>query len=439
MNTGRLTRSRSTPPASCSATIVQVLGAHTLLVQNGTVNFGGNTVFGEAIGALSGTSSSWGGAGAMLLEGGSVATSTPNYSGALYNTWTQLDGGTQEFSGAATNQSGPTAVNGGLLILNKTPGTNVYAISGAGDSYSGYATMGAMLQINGGTVQLLQANQIDPAVPITIDGGTLLLTGNSQISTTPLTLVANSNNVGLVSAIDFGTTNPSVTNTVLEFADSHNAGWSGSTQVKNWIGNLAGGGQDQFIVGTSADLPAGYLSALKFVNADGTVGTSVSAVQLASGEIVPSALPSMWADAGGGSWNTARPTGPPARAPNGTHAVANFVGQPFPVGITGAAAVTLDGSQDRRPVELQHHQLREHQPRQRWLVDDQRLGRSQRRGPDHLRAAWQPCHQRPGELRLRPDREPEQHRGPGIGQHPDRHRRDQRDRRWHAEPGLRPC
>ena len=317
-----------------------IIGLNTLMVNNGTVNFGGNTVYGQAMGALSGTSSSWGGVVPMLLEGGIIASAgTPNYSGALDSSWTQLDGGTQIFSGTTTNTSGPTVVNGGLLILDKTSG---YAISGSGVTYAGYATQGPMLHINGGAVQFQAANQVDPAVPITIDGGSLLLGGNSQTSSQPLTLVSNPNNSGLVNVIDFGTTTPSATNTVLTFADSHSVNWTGSNVVRNWIGTPnAGGGQDQFFVGTSADLT--QLSVLKFVNADGTIGTTVGATQLATGEIVASALPSMWAASAGGSWNTSTDW-TSGSAPNGVHTIANFVGSPYPVGITGAAVVTLDGS-----------------------------------------------------------------------------------------------
>ena len=245
-----------------------------------------------------------------------------------------VTGGTQRLSGATANGTGPVNVSGGLLQLNKTAG-----VDAIGTTTSTAITVAASLTISGyGTVQLLQSQQIDPAVPVTLAGGKLLLSGHSQTFNTPLAITAST-------TIDFGAGQPIGRQTILRFADSSARTWSGSTDIFNWVGQTSGAGQDMFCVGTTNDMGA-QLFDLWFINptANGVVYTGTfPTMQLSSGEIVPLGCEMWWPhaqwtnSAGGGSWNTGGNwSGGSVLSVQG--AVATFTA-------TGAGTVTLDAAQ----------------------------------------------------------------------------------------------
>jgi hypothetical protein len=80
------------------------------------------------------------------------------------------------------------------------------------------------------------------------------------------------------------------TGSIIDFADSSaNApNWTGTLAINDWNGASLGGGSDQVFIGSTADLTAGQLADITFVNGteDGNSFTSMGATQLANGEIV---------------------------------------------------------------------------------------------------------------------------------------------------------
>jgi hypothetical protein len=75
---------------------------------------------------------------------------------------------------------------------------------------------------------------------------------------------------------------------IISFADSHNAIWTGSLRILNWTGTLGtGNGTDQVYFGTnSSGLSSTQLSQISFFSDGGTTLLGTAQI-LADGEIVP--------------------------------------------------------------------------------------------------------------------------------------------------------
>lgn len=196
-------------------------GLNNLVTMNGNAFWNmGPTYQTNSFGALVGNSSTWGNAAAtVVLNGGTDAITTPDYSGALNDGTTTLSGGTQRLSGATNNRTGTFYVTGGILQCNKTPGPGVYAISGAGvtsSTYGGYTNILGALYVSGsGQVQLMKADQIDPTFPVDIEtGGNVQLvtgSGTQHIIGGLIIDAASSFDVNTEKLILSGTTTPSAT------------------------------------------------------------------------------------------------------------------------------------------------------------------------------------------------------------------------------------
>jgi len=80
---------------------------------------------------------------------------------------------------------------------------------------------------------------------------------------------------------------------IINFADSSALAWTGTLVISDWTGASAGGGSDEVFIGTTNDLTAAQLADITFTNGtlDGNAFATYTAVQLADGEIVASAIP----------------------------------------------------------------------------------------------------------------------------------------------------
>jgi autotransporter-associated beta strand protein len=211
--------------------------------------------------------------GTGLLKFTSASTATGNGTKTL--TLTGSSAGTGEMAGAIVNSTSATS-------LAKT-GTGTWTLSGA-NTYTGATTVTA------GTLALGAANTIAAGSNLVMNGGTLNTPFNQTMGT--LTLSAGS------------TINLSTGNHTVKLASSAALVWSNSTLVINdWLGGYngtaAGGTDPKIFVGAgnnvATDLTTNQLTKIIFHRASNN--GNYAAVQLATGEVVPSsswALPVTW-------------------------------------------------------------------------------------------------------------------------------------------------
>jgi autotransporter-associated beta strand protein len=219
-----------------------------------------------------------------FLSGGVVTNGDQTFSGAVG------DGGAGlgiikagpavlAYSGAASNTyTGPTTVTAGVLALGKTGGAT--AIAGnlsVGDNSTSGNTLAAR-----DTLLFRGSDQIADAATLLLNGALLSLSGQSE--GTPAAAGLGPLTSQNASVIDTG----SGTASVLHFANSSAATWSGTLQVLQWAGSPTGGSGDQILFGTSAaGLTASQLARVSFVDPAGFAAGSYAARILPTGEIVP--------------------------------------------------------------------------------------------------------------------------------------------------------
>jgi fibronectin-binding autotransporter adhesin len=218
----------------------------------GTINFGtGHTLTLAEISA-SAYSGVMGGGGNLALSGG----------------------GTMTLSGDSSNTySGTTVVSSGTLALAKSGGAT--AVSGSTITVGTGSAFSAL--------RFDASNQIFSGTALNLGGsGNLLLSGNSQSFSTPLTLSGNA-------TIDFGTGG---TANVLAFGNSAATTWSGTLTVLNF--NV---GTDTLRFGNSASgLTSGQLGLISFSGFSASLD-STGAVQFASAIPEPSTYAAIFGSA----------------------------------------------------------------------------------------------------------------------------------------------
>lgn len=228
--------------------------------------------FNDTVGPLSftgGTAQS--GSGTMTLNGdvtGNASSTTASISGQL-----DLGGSTRIFS-IADGAAGPdmdvsASISGPGLGLIKT-GAGTLQVSGV-NSYTGET------DIQQGTLLLGASHRFQDSAPMKLSGGTFGTGGNSDDLGT-LTLAANS-------LIDLGSGS-----SILNFDASQSLPWTGGTllTINNWSGNMAGGGIDRVIFGsTSGALTASQVAQIRFQDPFGAGSGLFAAQILPTGEVVP--------------------------------------------------------------------------------------------------------------------------------------------------------
>ncbi|RYD31595.1 MAG: PEP-CTERM sorting domain-containing protein, partial [Verrucomicrobiaceae bacterium] len=168
--------------------------------------------------------------------------------------------GTLELTGP-NDYGGTTRVQGGRLL-----------VGGAG------LTATTAVHVANSTLGLQSTEVINNAADITLENGTITTVGNQTETMGRLTLIGD-NTLDLVGLAN-----------VIRMASSAGQTWSSSLSILNWNGSAAGGGPDQFFLGTDATGVTGdQLTKIFFVNPEvdgvlrtGTFGASI----LNTGEIV---------------------------------------------------------------------------------------------------------------------------------------------------------
>lgn len=211
------------------------------------------------------------GAGTLTLgnSSGAVTASTSSTTASIEGNL-QLSASAHNFNVADGSQYVDLRVTANLTgsgNLNKT-GAGVMEITGNNNSYNGAIT------VTGGTLLLGGTDKIKNTTAITLGGGAL---GTQGFSDTVGVLTMTSS-----SSIDLGSGS-----SVLRFASSSSASWSGELTIRNWSGSSSGGGSDQIYFGSaSSGLTSGQLAQIRWSNPYGS-GDVVGATMLSNGEIVP--------------------------------------------------------------------------------------------------------------------------------------------------------
>lgn len=243
-------------------------------------------------------------AGAVIRDwgyddaGGAIAIGRVQQSAALTNAQTvTLSPGTGEsftLGSAITDTGGNTnsllktgAGSTTLASANTFTGTTIVSNGTLALGSLGALTATTSVAVNsGGTLLLGTSDQINNGAGITLNGGTFNTAGLSE-TVGVLTLSVSS-------IIDMGTGN-----SILHFADSHLASWTGTLSIWNWSGNQnVGGGTDQLFFGGpgGGGLTVGQLSQVKFYSDAGMTilpyAPGFSAFTAGFGEIAPVPEPS---------------------------------------------------------------------------------------------------------------------------------------------------
>ncbi len=245
-------------------------GANITMTASTTISIGQGGTLSATGGTSRGTGTSTG--GSVSLTGPSGITLTANVSMTATTTGGDLsinDGNsTVTSSGANDGQAVGYVISG--RNLTKT-GTGTFQLKGT-NTYTGTTTLTT------GVLQLGANNVLADVSTMNFNGGTLNAYYNETIGTITLSEY---------SVLNLGTGNHTFT-----AAASNGITWTWNKTLKvcDWLGGYnstaAGGSDPKFVTGSSAELDASHLSKIYFYRASNA--TNYTAVQLASGEIVPS-------------------------------------------------------------------------------------------------------------------------------------------------------
>jgi fibronectin-binding autotransporter adhesin len=202
----------------------------------------------------------------------------------------KIGGGSLTLSGTGDNVSLSATVDAGILILGKTSGANVHAL--------GSSSSGPGLTVNsGGTVQLggSGGNQFFDSTPVKLNGGTFNTGGLSEHGASNNTAGIGALTLQSSSIIDMANAS-----SIIAFADSHTASWTGTLKIYDWTGNpVTGNGTDQLYIGSGSGTANGGLTStqlgeIQFFSDAGMTQYGGATIQLANGELVPVPEPGTW-------------------------------------------------------------------------------------------------------------------------------------------------
>ena len=222
-----------------------------------------------------------GGTGALIISGG--VTGNASSTGPKTLTLQGSTSGTGELSGTIADNSGTARTN----ILKTGSGT--WTISGAAKTYEGTTSVtgGTLnvssalnntsgLSVTNGTFALANNNILVDAATVSLGTGAVLQMGGFSDSFGVLTVT------GANAILNLGGGDSLVT-----FANSTGATWTGALAITGWTGLALGGGTEQ--VNFTGGLTTPKLSAITFVNPTGFAAGTYSA-KFVGTELVPDAL-----------------------------------------------------------------------------------------------------------------------------------------------------
>jgi len=271
------------------------LGAPTT-VANGTIHFATSAGAGELIYTgtgettdrvinMAGTSAA---GGAILTQSG---TGLLKFTSALTVTGTGAKTLTLRGSTAGSGELAGAIVNGVGTISVAKSGTGTWTLSGA-NTYTGGTS------VTGGT--LIVSNGINLSSSLSVGNGTFRLGASNVIGDlAPVTLSVGgeieTNNFNDQAGVLIVTGDATISlngTSVLQFADSSAAAWTGLLSITDWSGSETGGGLERLIFGSSSTgLTSDQLSRISFLNPDGFAAGTYGAAILANGEVVPTLIP----------------------------------------------------------------------------------------------------------------------------------------------------
>ena len=257
---------------------------------SGTNNYGGLLTLGAAttISSDSGTlnltnTGTITGATFGLTLTGAGSGSLSSIIGTTSGTLTKSGSGTWTLSGAST-YTGTTTVTNGTLQIDNNDTTTARLGGTTGITINSGGTL--LLTQSGGTAS---TDRINNSATMTLNGGTFNTGGLSEHGASNNTAGIGALTLQASSIINMGSGS-----SIIAFADSHLASWTGTLKIYNWSGTQSGGGTDQLYFGSDATgLTAGQLSEINIYSDSGTTLLGVATI-LADGEIVPVPEPSTY-------------------------------------------------------------------------------------------------------------------------------------------------
>ncbi len=246
---------------TANGTVVET-GGTLLLDPNGSNGTGANVTWNEVLTLNGGTvtnnsrANTWTGATTVSTSStiGAAAGSSVNFTGAISGAAdaviTKNGAGTVIFSSTSNSYTGTTRVSAGVLSVTGNINSSTALEMTATFSMGASNIIGDTATVTFGEGALLQTNGFSDAL------GVLAVTGNATLD------LAGGNSI-------------------IVFADSSSATWTGVLALTNWSGLDTGGGPDQ-VVFNGTPLTADQISRITVSDATGVY----SAIQLASGEIV---------------------------------------------------------------------------------------------------------------------------------------------------------
>lgn len=248
---------------------------------NATNTSGTNTISADLVlGAAAGTTQTFTQAAGGTLAVSGVISSTNAIGGLTFT-----GGGAYTLSGADT-YSGTTTINAGTLKIDNNNTTTARLANTSSIAVNSGGTL--LLAQSGGTSS---ADRINNTATMTLNGGTFNTGGLQEHG-----ISNNTAGIGVLtlqssSIIDMGSST-----SIIAFANSKAASWTGTLKIYNWTGTPnTGGGTDQLYFGSdNTGLTSAQLSQIQFFSDSGVTLYGGATTILGNGEVVPVPEPGTW-------------------------------------------------------------------------------------------------------------------------------------------------